>query len=626
MASIFNALHIGYSGLNAAQVGINTTGHNISNAGTDGYHRQRVVATAATPMRSESGQVGNGVEIQLIKRIFDNFVFDRYTDTYAQKEYTNFEKKTLEQLSTYFPEIDKVGIKADLHKYYNMWQSFSANPDNDSIKIALAKQAEVLSQHVRHTQEQVMTLQSQLNYEVYVNINEVNALAKELTEINKSIDAAEAGILYDANDLRDKRNIIERDLARLIGAVRTSGQIESSMQVANNANMKTGSYTISINGFNLVDGTTFHPLHVSNDNNHNGFYELSFEREDGVLIKMEENINEGKIGSLLNLRGGSIDSTSGVPKNGILQNVIAQLDTFALGLIETTNNLYAQNATDRMDSNPLSIKPASTLLSSGLNIKEGSFNLLVYDIDGKVIAKREIKIDVSTTLTGVAGSNSIQAQMEAQIDDNGDGSAINDIDDYLNFNWAVFAGGDGALEFTLNSIAESRGYKFSLVDNLATKDFSSGTNFAGSFGMHKFYDGNSASNMDLHFKFKGNQTLLSAGYTNVAGDSNLALSMVQHQYEIYNYEVSNKVFKTTSYGMFDIMATAMGTQANSAIIRSETIDTQFNAVQLEYFSTSKASIDEEMANLIKYQTSYGAAAKIITTIDQMMQTLLGIKQ
>ena len=96
MASIFNALHIGYSGLSAAQVGINTTGHNISNAENDGYTRQRVIATAATPLTTNPGNVGNGVEIQTIKRVFDNFVFDRYTDTYAQKEYTDFEKSTLE--------------------------------------------------------------------------------------------------------------------------------------------------------------------------------------------------------------------------------------------------------------------------------------------------------------------------------------------------------------------------------------------------------------------------------------------------------------------------------------------------------------------------------------------------
>lgn len=627
MASIFNALHIGYSGLNAAQVGIDTTGHNISNAETDGYSRQRVVATAATPVTAQPGQIGNGVEIQTVKRVFDNFVFDRYTETYAEKEYTDFEKTTLEQLSTFFPEIDGVGIKADLQEYYNMWQTFADNPNNDSIKIALAKQTEVLSDHVRYTQNQVTSLQSQLNNQIFVNINEVNSLAKELTEINRSIDTAEAGNLYDANDLRDKRNVIERDLARLVGAEATSGQLESNIQINSNSNLKTGSYTVHIGGFNLVDGSTYHPIHVTNDDNPNGFFELSFERQDGVLIPMEENINEGRIGSLLNLRGGTIDTTSGVPKDGVLQNTIAQLDAFAAGLIESTNNLYAKNATNRMDSNTLSVKPDTTpLLSSGLNVNAGSFNLKVYDIDGQVVSTREIDIDIATSLSGGSGSNSIQAQIEAQVDDNGDGSANNDIDDFINYTWNPSEDGGGVVALTLSNSAKARGYTFSLEDNLTTSSFSSGTNFAGALGMNRFFDGDDASTMDLHSDYKVNQTLMSAGYTDVAGDSRLALDMVQDQFETYDYEIAGTAFETTSYGMYDIVATEVGIQTNSAIIRSETVNTQFNAIELEFFSTSKVSIDEEMANLIKYQTSYGAAAKIITTIDQMMQTLLGIKQ
>lgn len=626
MASIFNALHIGYTGLNAAQVGINTTGHNIANAEVDGYSRQRVVASAAAPIRSGYGSVGNGVEIQTVKRIFDNFVFDRYTDVYAQKEYIDFEKSTLEQLSTFFPEIDEVGIKADLQEYYNMWQTFADNPDNDAIKVALAKQTEVLSDHIKYTQEQVMTLQSQLNDQIYTNINEVNSLAEQLAGVNISIEIAEADGISSANDLRDKRNVIERDLARLIGAEVSIGQIESNIQIDTNSNTKTGSYTVSVNGFNIVDGSSYHPLRITKDQNANGFYEISFQREDGVLIPMEEKLNGGKIGSLLNLRGSTIDSTSGVPNNGILQNTITELDSFAKGLIESTNNLYAQSATKRMNSNVLNVDSTNPISSSLLNINAGSFNLVVYDIDGNIVASREINIDVRTSMSGAAGSNSIQGQMESQVDDNSDGNANNDVDDFVNFNWATTASGESKLEFSLGALSESRGYTFAIEDNLTTEAYTSGTNFAGALGMNKFFDGDNAQNIDLNFELKNNPTLISAGFTNIAGDNRLALNMIQHQFENYDYDVKDTTFNTTTYGMFDIIATEVGTKTNSAILRSETINTQFNAIELEYSSTSKVSIDEEMTNLIRYQTSYGAAAKIITTIDQMMQTLLGIKQ
>ena len=626
MPSIFNTLNIGYSGLSAAQVGINTTGHNISNAEVDGYTRQRVVTSASTPLNTYAGSIGNGTEVQTIKRIFDNFVFDRYTDTYSDKEYSELEKLTLEQLSTYFPEIDEVGVKADMQEYYNMWQTFADNPDNDSIKLALAKQTEVLSEHIGYVQNQVTTLQSQLNDQILVNVNEVNSLAKELSQINKSIDVAEAGSLIEANDLRDKRNVIERDLARLVGAVTSEGQIESSIQIDSNANTKTGSYTVTVNGFNIVDGSTYHPIHVSGENNKTGFYEISYERQDGVLIPMEDSLSGGRIGAILDLRGGSINETTGYPTDGILQRTITELNSFAIGLIESTNNLYALNSTNKMESNFLEINPDNSLVSSELNINEGSFNIVVYDIDGNIAAKREIDVDVVTTMKGLAGSNSIEAKIAAEVDDNGDGNATNDVDDFIQFNWAVLASGDKVVEFSLDPLSESRGYTFAIEDVLKNEAFSSGTNFAGALGMSRFFDGKDANDIDLNFKLKANATLMSAGYTDVAGDNRLALDMVQQQFERYDYKVGDEIFHTTSYGMFDITATEVGTATNLAITRHETVSTQFNAIEMEYFSTSKVSIDEEMTNLIKYQTSYGAAAKVITTIDQMMQTLLGIKQ
>ncbi len=625
MASIFNSLGIGYSGLNASQVGINTTSHNISNAETDGYTRQKVVLGAAVSTDSLLGQAGNGVDVLSVKRIFDNYVFDRYTGLASDKEYTDTEKTALEQLSTYFPEIDNVGIKADLHEYYNMWQTFSDNPDNDSIKLALAKQTEVLSDHLKYTQGMVKNLQSQLNDQLQTNVNEVNSLAKQLADTNKAIDTAEAGGAYNANDLRDKRNVIERDLSKLIGATSISGQIQSDIRLSSFSNTKSGSYTLNINGLNIVDGTTFHPLHASSTENKNGFFEITYERQDGVLVPIEDKLKGGKIGAVLSLRGGAIDSTSGVPVDGTLQNAISEINAFATGLIESTNNLYAASPTTKMTSNNLTISPTNSLMNSGLNFKEGAFDLIVYDVDGKTVATRKINIDVATTMTGGAGTNSIEGQMLAQGDDNSDGNASNDIDDFVKFNWATYANGAHAVDFSLNPAAESKGYTFAIKDIETNASFSSGSNFAGALGMGRFFDGTDATNIDLTASMKINPTTISAGLAPVAGDNRVALNMIQHQFEKFDFKVGNKIYNSTASGMYDIIATGVGTAANGAISRNETATAQFNAVETEYFSTSKVSVDEEMTNLIKYQTSYGAAAKIITTIDQMMQTLLGIK-
>ena len=625
MGSVFSALNVGYSGLNVAQNGINTTSHNISNAETEGYTRQRVVTSAATPTLMAPGLVGNGVEVTDIKRVFDNFIFDRYTDVSAQKDHSDFERKTLEELSALFPEIDGVGIKSDLTAYYEAWQNFSDNPSNNAIKTSLAQSASTLSKHIAYTQDQVKDLQSKLNEQLVSNINEVNSLAEQLAELNKSIDVAEAGDSYSANDLRDKRNVIERSMARLIGAKTNYGQIESNIQVDNSANTKTGSYVLSVSGFNMVDGSSYHPIKLNNTENKNGFYELSFERQDGVEIPITENLEDGIVGSILNLRGSSIDGETGSLNNGVIQNVISQLDSFADEIIESTNNIYAKSSSTKMESNTLHINSSNPLVYSDLNINEGSFNLIVYDLDGKVAASREIEINGMTTMGGAAGSNSIQGQIEASKDDNEDANANNDIDDFIKFNWADFAGGS-SVEFSLDKVAESKGYTFVIEDNLKDDSFASGTNFAGALGMNRFFDGNDAQSMQLNHKLSTNPTLISAGQTAITGDNIIALDMVQHQYEKFDFDVSGEEYNETTYAFFDMIATDVGSKTNAAISRNETISTQFNATELEYTSSAQVDIDEEMTNLIKYQTAYGAAAKIITTIDQMMQTLLGIKQ
>lgn len=625
MASMFNSLNIGYSGLNVSQAGISTVSHNIANAESDGYTRQRIVTSAAMPISQKPGQVGNGSEVTDIKRVFDNFVFDRYSDISSDKEASDYEKKTLEQLSTYFPEIDNVGIKADLAEFYNMWQTFADNPDSDAIKVALAKQTQTLSSHITKTQDQVLFLQSQINDELAVSIEEVNSIAKEVANLNKAIDTAESGDNYTANDLRDKRNVMERNLSKLIGADVAVDQMTSNTQIDSSSNMRTGSYSINVNGFNIVDGATFHPIHTEKEDNKYGFYSISYERQDAVLIPMEETIKSGKIGAILELRGRDVKTTSGMPVDGVVQKTVSELDAFANSLIESVNNIYASSATTQMNSNKIDLDKDSSLTSSSLNIKDGSFDVVVYDIDGNETARRNINIDVATSMTGAKGSNSIEGQINAQVDDNDDSNANNDIDDFVNFKWETYKDGTNGVEFKLDVVAESKGYTFAIEDKLSDSSFSSGSNFAGALGLSKFFDGTNARDIKLEGSLERNPTLISAGSNPASGDKTVALNIMQHQFEEFDFNVGSVEYKTTSYGMFDMLATGVGTATNSAILKNETVSTQFNAVELEYFATSKVSIDEEMTNLIKYQTAYGAAAKVISTIDQMMQTLLGIK-
>ncbi|MCX6074358.1 MAG: flagellar hook-associated protein FlgK [Campylobacterales bacterium] len=621
MGSIFNALHIGYSGLNAAQAAIETTGHNISNSETAGYSRQRVVTTAAMTANSTFGSLGNGTQVAQIARIFDQFVFDRYTKTAQNKENSDTLKSNLQELSTYFPDIQNVGIKHDLQSYFDSWQSFSNNPSNTALKVDLAQKTQTLSDHINQTRSQISGLQDSVNTQLGVNIDEVNRIGSQIANINKSINQAEAGGGNNANDLRDQRSQLELSMSKLIGSKVMTGQIQTNNAIDSNIAIENGSYTIQAGGFNIVDGATFHPIGMDSTKNPSGYNDLYYERQDGVKIPMATSITGGKVGALLELRGSNIGS-DGVLQDGFLQETLNNMDTFAKGLIESTNSIYAQSATDKMDSNLLSFTDTQSLLGSGENFKAGTFNVVTYDISGKETARRAITINASTVMDNADSTNllpngtpnSIVGQLKALKDDNSDNNALNDIGNILT---PSFSTSPNVLSLSVSNAFASQGITFAIEDN--------GTNFAGVTGINRFLDGSGAKDIALNLSLESDQTQIKGYKSPANGDGQLALDMVGLQFNSIDFKSGLTTNSDTAYGYFDSLVTKVGTKTNAVISNNDAITAQFNAIQQEQDSVSKVNIDEEMANLIRYQTSYGAAAKVISTIDQMMTTLLGIK-
>ena len=637
MASIFNGLNIGYSGLSASQLGINTTGQNISNAETDGYTRQRVVQQSTTPLGNIiPGAQGNGTQVKEIIRIHDEFVFSRYRLEGENKEFSDFQRQTLEELSTYFPEIENVGIKYDMQEYFNLWGDLSINPENQAIKVALAQQTQVLSQDIHETRAQVSDLQVTLNDQLKTSVDEVNRIAEEISKLNGAIATTESVEGQHANDLRDQRGVLELSLAKLAGATVFEGSLDANMPLSRDVVERGGDYTVNIAGFNIIDGSSFHPIVIENDENASGFYTLSYERQDGVLIPMDEEIKGGRVGSILDLRGSSFDA-NGDLQNGQLQEIINQLDGFSAGLIESTNNLYAQGAQTSMQSDRLNLQVNDSIYDSPLNIKEGSFDVVAYDIDGNETARRTINVtrttvmddtvyDTTGTIIVTPGtSNSIIGQLRLLQDDNADGNANNDIDSILNGIYSYDSVREnGVFSLDVNEV-DFPGYSFGIEDD-QTNGLASGTNFAGAIGVSRFFEGDSASSINLARSLRDDPAMIKANKAPIDGDNTLANDMLQLQFEDVTYSANGVEVNESLYAYYDAIVTDVGSRTNAAVTTNETVTAKFNATLLSYESISKVNIDEEMVNLIKYQTAYGASAKIITTIDQMLDTLLGLKQ
>ena len=317
---------------------------------------------------------------------------------------------------------------------------------------------------------------------------------------------------------------------------------------------------------------------------------------------------------MLDLRGRSIDPTvnGGYPQDGTIQGYIDRLDSLAQSLITETNNIYSQSAQSNMQSPILNLQSNTSLQNAYNNIENGSFDVIVYDSAGKEVARKSVNIGMATTMNDDTFSTSVLTQINTSKDDNNDNNSLNDVDDYFTASFM----NNGV--FSLSPTSQASGYTVALKDN--------GSNFPGAIGINQFFTGSDASNIDVKADYKKNPALLQAYGAPVDGNHDVANAMLQMQYNSLNfYGKDGMKSKETIAGFYSSLTTKIATDASAATTSYDTNEALHNTVLTQFQSISGVNKDEELANLIQYQNSYAAASKIITTIDQMLQTLLGIK-
>ncbi len=603
---IFDTLNIGYSGLSSSQTSINVTSNNISNVNTPGYSKQRAVQTTNHPLEYKiPGSVGTGSQIYEIKRVHDEYLYARSKISEANLEFARYTNQTLKEISDYFPDLEDNGIAKDLQDFFASWSDLSQDPDNDAQKVVVANNTIKLTSHIKDTRDKLKDLQNRLNDEFKEGIEKVNDLAKQIADINKKINKIENVAQGNANDLRDQRDRLEKEMNKLLNISVHKGKLHPDKHQVFKTD-RGNDYNINISGFNIVDGITFHPITIDVNKK---FYTASYQSHDGTKVDFTSKIRNGKLGAIVKLRGDGIDANQKA-SNSKIQSYIDDLDSFAKGFIQKVNSLYAQSAQTKVQSDVSMVKSDTKLLELD-DINEGSFNVIVYNNQGDIVAKRAITIDNNTTLDD-GSANSIISQINADIDDNGDNDSTNDLDDIYEAK---------VLNNTLiiEQKAGVSGYHIAIEDN--------NTNFAGYFGVHKFFDGSDASSIDLDYDIRTNPSNLQSFKPPVDGNSDFANDMVELQYEELNFKrANNQTISQTVEGFYRFTVSNIATDATNANIEENTAESLNKSIDQQLKSTVGVDMDEELTNLMKYQTAYQASAKIISTIDQMINTLLGIKQ
>lgn len=611
MNTIFASLYKGVSGLKANEIQIDVAGNNIANANSTFYTRQRAIQKTAGFYEIRNGiELGMGTTIESIVRIHDEYTYTKLKNASTQLEYTGYMKQKLEEIAERFPDVQTTGILNDLQTYYNAWKDFSLSPNDGAVKENLAKVAQTFTQSVNKAYADLVKIQQTINDDIKRTVDEINDIGEEIANINKQITSKEILNTDHANELRDRRDELELTLSKLVESVASKSIIKQSSELESTMTDGGKYYNLTIHGHEIVNGSNFTPLKIITDEV-TGAHQIVYQGVDEKITDLTEKIAGGKLGAQLDLRGRRWEKANANYDDGIIQDYKNMLDTFAKTMMTHTNNIYATSAKKSVTSDAMSFLRGNTaLVNYDKNIQTGSFDIVLYDEKGAPYNRKTITINSLTTMEDIV------AQIQRNTDDNNNHNSNDDIDDLVS---AIFNydGKTNTGQFQLS--LKYPKFKIAIEDN--------GTNFAGAINLGGFFSGDNATTMRVKSDILQDPSILRASKNGTDGDNKVANELLQLQYnKIDFFNKDGTVVTKQLDGYYRLFTGKIGTDGETNNFTHATNQTLYNSVYEDFQSISGVNTNEELAALIQYQASYGAASKVITTVDKMVDTLLSIKQ
>ena len=309
-----NILSIGQSALAAAQVGLNTTGHNIANAATPGYHRQVVVQSAAMAQDFGFGFLGQGTEISTVKRVYSEFLG-------SQLRSAQTTKSALDSYSTEIKQIDNMladpasGLSPALQQFFGGMQELATNPASMPARQVALASADSLAARFQSMAGRLQEIGQGINSQIATSVDVINTYAVQIAQLNDAIGRAQGPTGQPPNDLMDQRDQLILDLNK---------EIKTTV-----VKQGDGGYNVFIgNGQPLVVGVTTSLLSTAASPTDPKKIEVAYQTPAGAVLVGEASLAGGKLGGLVKFRSQTLEPTQ------------AALDTLAIGLATTFNNQH----------------------------------------------------------------------------------------------------------------------------------------------------------------------------------------------------------------------------------------------------------------------------------------------
>ncbi len=308
----FSGIHLALQAILANQNAMEVVSHNVSNANTTGYHRQKAVLTASVPQSTGgwissnlSKSMGTGVMMDSVYRYNMSFTDMRYRDEIEETARWDTESKLLAMVETSLAETSVDSISTRLDEYWGSWQALAGDPEDSALRLDVMSKGEALAMSFNNRAIRLENIRIDQNMAIIERVQDVNEMAIQIADLNEQISQVQA-TGGKPNDLLDKRDLILDELSRIAGA--TSYEQDN------------GHVNVSIGGHFLTIGTT--PYKITTTTNAENLVELEW--EDGSTFQSVQ-------GELLGLFHG---------RDETIVDQITRLDELANAIVTNVNNLH----------------------------------------------------------------------------------------------------------------------------------------------------------------------------------------------------------------------------------------------------------------------------------------------
>ncbi len=617
MANSFGAIEIGKRSLMAHTQQITTAGHNISNADTEGYSRQRVQVKTFDPIyrpdleRAETpGQIGQGTSIESIRRLRDELLDQRIVAQGNEESYWTTRSKYYEMIEQIYNEPNDVSVRTNMDKFWQSWQELSVYPESKAARQAVVTRADTLTDSINgrfHSLEGVGTL---INGDIEATVKQVNEYTKQIAQINGEIVRAKA-MGDNPNDLLDRRDLLVEKLSQMVNVTTDLRDNDEFM--------------VHVDGNILVQGSLARKFDVVSNTDNMGYSTVVW-ADTGNKAK----ISGGSLGALIELRDVDI------------RGEIQTLNTMAMNFADLVNDVHrnaigANNVTglDFFTQRPFVTNLNGNFDRNGDGADDSSY---IFRFTGTNALNPQDKVGLEGTMTfsGKSGNvtvpyhptDTIEAVINRINDSDGEVKAYLDRDNHL------------VLKATTASSMENPDFVIRHVEDsgMFLAGYSGILKASGSDGAYDFNQVDAVNALQSQYAvapvlnpsgyiavneaIRTDVLSVGAAYPNTRGEAMIGDGRAAVEIaSIRNTHVMIGKDKTfDDYFASSVTNVGLkGEQAETNMISQTAI---MNDLRDMRDSISGVNIDEELAEIIKFQHGYNAAAKFVTVIDSLLDTVI----